>query len=1093
MKNKLVYIAVMVVMILSLVPVAASGSSVQADTLHVGTGQTYETIQSAIDDAAEGDTILVHDGTYEENIIIDKPLTILSVNGSASTIIDGTAGDEDPAVTIISSDVTFGAAGQGFSVAHLWFEWPDGCDPEDPEMPEECEPEGSMCIIVVNMDEGTITGVTIEGNYVYCISPEAGAGILLGNMGEDGGASLQDSLVTGNEVVNCNIGIGLMNGGASAISGNTIENNVVNMSAIPIGLVNFAPGGDIYDNEILSNEIYSSGFGIFLSGFGGAVDDNIISGNTIYDSAIGMTVGDIAGIQGIESITGNIIEDNKVYNVAVGIAFMLSGSDSISGNTIKGNEIHSFQEHPMLPFGGWGIALINFGDGDMNDNRLEGNTVYGWDIGVNLWKGGDGSLQDTWLYSNSTYENEEGIRIDNADYVYIYGNDIRDNYGADTGILVGNSDQIDIKCNNIVGNNGCGIQNSGSTNVDANDNWWGDATGPGGDYEGDGDGVCNVSITRWLSAEHVINTAADPASIPDGDDYSAVLSVQQLGGTECCAASSVKVDLSVLLLKLLPADFEKRYVSTWSAANQSAWDDWLDDLVKDMVYDSGAWSYDDFDLEDVLLNELWDVYEGGKVDFAVLISDELRTGSFQLPVYISGGCGTYFTSSTALEVTDTPAVTLPFYLTADSSAGGSVTTPDEAESPHSYEFREVVDIVAEADPCYHFVEWTGTGVDAGKVANASATSTTITMDDDYSVTANFAIYEYDLTVDSTTGGSVTAPGEGTYTYNCGDVVDITATTASACYRFNGWTGDTGTIADTSSAFTTITMNASYSIAATFRYVCGGGGYIPPDPTPTATPTITSTPTPTSTATSTPTPPETPTPTVTNTAMPTSTGTPAPTTTPISIVTPHGGMQAWTINCLSTGIGGQALIDDDGILLIDITSSSPDGATTVQIDAGTQITTPSGQSVDEITIETATTTPPVPEGFFMIQAFDFGPDGTVFSSPLRITMIYELSQLPSGQEPVIAYYNEAAGEWFFLIGAVDTAAGTITFSIVHFTIYALMGPSATPVAGGNIAPWVWIMIGFITLLSGILLIGAVIRHRATPTEVESRVNREDDYF
>jgi hypothetical protein len=141
---------------------------------------------------------------------------------------------------------------------------------------------------------------------------------------------------------------------------------------------------------------------------------------------------------------------------------------------------------------------------------------------------------------------------------------------------------------------------------------------------------------------------------------------------------------------------------------------------------------------------------------------------------------------------------------------------------------------------------------------------------------------------------------------------------------------------------------------------------------------------------------------------------------------------------------------------------------------------------------ATTIPPVPEGYFLIQAFDFGPDGTIFSSALQITLAYDLSQLPTGQEPVVAYYDEAAGIWRFIMGDVDTVAGTITFSIAHFSTYALMGHSATPAVHEGIALWVWIVIGFVILLSLVLIIGLMWR-RAAPAKVEvgSDITPEDD--
>lgn len=77
-----------------------------------------------------------------------------------------------------------------------------------------------------------------------------------------------------------------------------------------------------------------------------------------------------------------------------------------------------------------------------------------------------------------------------------------------------------------------------------------------------------------------------------------------------------------------------------------------------------------------------------------------------------------------------------------------------------------------------------------------------------------AITEYDLTISSTEGGSVTTPGEGTFTYGDGAVINLAAE-AEAGYHFVNWTGDMNTIADVNDATTTITVDSHYSITANF--------------------------------------------------------------------------------------------------------------------------------------------------------------------------------------------------------------------------------------------------------------------------------------
>ena len=86
---------------------------------------------------------------------------------------------------------------------------------------------------------------------------------------------------------------------------------------------------------------------------------------------------------------------------------------------------------------------------------------------------------------------------------------------------------------------------------------------------------------------------------------------------------------------------------------------------------------------------------------------------------------------------------------------------------------------------------------------------------------------YQLIISSTSGGSVTIPGEDTRNYDAGTVVELLATPDEG-YEFRGWTGDTEHIADPDSASTVITMNGNYSISATFgENGDGGGGPISP--------------------------------------------------------------------------------------------------------------------------------------------------------------------------------------------------------------------------------------------------------------------------
>ena len=156
---------------------------------------------------------------------------------------------------------------------------------------------------------------------------------------------------------------------------------------------------------------------------------------------------------------------------------------------------------------------------------------------------------------------------------------------------------------------------------------------------------------------------------------------------------------------------------------------------------------------------------------------------------------------------------LQYTVTLSSTPGGSVTAP--GEGIFTYNFCTEVGLVATPETGYRFVEWLGS---VSTIADVKSASTTIsTVQSDYSITAYFeriASVQYNLTISSTAGGSVTVPGEGVFTRDEGTVVSLVATPASG-YQFVGWTGDVGTIADVSSTSTTITMNSHKSITAHF--------------------------------------------------------------------------------------------------------------------------------------------------------------------------------------------------------------------------------------------------------------------------------------
>jgi len=201
--------------------------------------------------------------------------------------------------------------------------------------------------------------------------------------------------------------------------------------------------------------------------------------------------------------------------------------------------------------------------------------------------------------------------------------------------------------------------------------------------------------------------------------------------------------------------------------------------------------------------------EGGEVTVSV----DDSAGCCKFDSWSDAGAQTH-TITMNSDKSVTAYCSVPSYdLTVNVSPGGggnvtvNGTTPTGYPNTSTWNNGDVVTLNATAASGYHFVNWTGN-------LTGSTNPTNITMNSDKNVTANFVINRYNLNISSTSGGNVTTPGEGTYTYNASEVVDLVAT-VDANYHFVNWTGDVGTVADVNSANTNITMTGNYSIVANF--------------------------------------------------------------------------------------------------------------------------------------------------------------------------------------------------------------------------------------------------------------------------------------
>ncbi len=174
--------------------------------------------------------------------------------------------------------------------------------------------------------------------------------------------------------------------------------------------------------------------------------------------------------------------------------------------------------------------------------------------------------------------------------------------------------------------------------------------------------------------------------------------------------------------------------------------------------------------------------------------------------------------------------TTTYSLTVLGSTGGTIVAP--ATSTITVNQGAATTITAAPLASHNFVNWTVTSGTA-TIANPTSASTTVTLNSgNATVTANFAVKTYQLSVVAGVGGTRTAPATSPITVNHGALTNIAAAPNSG-YVFLNWTviGGTAIIANPSSANTTVnlstnnaTIQANFSpVAVTYTLTMTNGG------------------------------------------------------------------------------------------------------------------------------------------------------------------------------------------------------------------------------------------------------------------------------
>ncbi len=427
---------------------ARSNTSDNFPVHNLNTTMGYATIQEAINSGAtfSGHVISIKPGTYRENLVVNKTLSIVGED-KATTIIDG--GNRGSAVKITQNNVKL----TGFTIknsgtnqaAGIFLSQVSMCNITDNVVTQ------NYYGIILNYSDGNLlrnnelssnvyglgldgnessgfsndidTSNTVNGKTVYYLLnaenadlnpstlPNAGYLALinctsinvqgLSLSGNYNGLLLvntQDSTLIDNTIANCNEGIRLLNSENNVLRNNHLNDNtynfqVQNRALNDVDASNIVNGKPViywvnqHDKTVPSD----AGFVSLINCSGITVQNLNLTQNWQSILLLGTTNSTIAYNQvshsyygiALEASNQNSISDNKVTNSVQGIAFSDSRDNSVTGNTLSDNKFGAYFMSSSYNTLSENVVTANTDHGLQFSSGCDSNTLTGNRIDLN--------------------------------------------------------------------------------------------------------------------------------------------------------------------------------------------------------------------------------------------------------------------------------------------------------------------------------------------------------------------------------------------------------------------------------------------------------------------------------------------------------------------------------------------------------------------------------------------------------------------------------------------------------------------------------------------------------------------------------------
>lgn len=355
-----------------------AGQPATAATLCVNSGGTngcLASIGAAVAAAKAGDTVNVAKGTYNEDVMISKSVSLVGQNNE-NTIIDASGKNNGITIAGANDVVVSGFTVENANAAGIWITNSSFVTIHDnnvinndvaliPGANASCPPlsgtpfesgEAMDCgegVFFSEVDHSILANNTITGN---------AGGVLLS---DDIGAT-HDNLITGNSVVRntaLDCGITLASHSMAGVFHNTVSGNNSSYNGGPgVGIFAPGPGSKAYGNVVINNRLRGNGLpGVTMHnhaapGVNGVpagappvdFNDNLIVGNEISANSQDFEDAATAGPTGINifslaQMTGTLISENVIDQESFDIVINVPATGSVPAVQIHLNNFPNNQ------------------------------------------------------------------------------------------------------------------------------------------------------------------------------------------------------------------------------------------------------------------------------------------------------------------------------------------------------------------------------------------------------------------------------------------------------------------------------------------------------------------------------------------------------------------------------------------------------------------------------------------------------------------------------------------------------------------------------------------------------------------------------